>query len=122
MYFVYIMANRKNGTIYLGQTSDLMGRVWEHKNSVHGGFTAQYGCDRLVWFEWHDTREDAFRRERQMKKWYRRWKIDAIERLNPHWDDLSLKMTDGLMWDLRRRAEPLIRVGALDDGSPLSWG
>ena len=98
MFFVYIMANRKNGTIYLGQTSELMGRVWEHQNDVRPSFTSKYGCHRLVWFEGHEMREDAFVRERQMKHWYRRWKIAAIETLNPDWRDLSKIMTDDLMF------------------------
>lgn len=108
MFFVYIMANRKNGTIYLGQTSELMGRVWEHQHDVRPCFTSKYGCKSLVWYEWFETREDAFRRERQMKKWLRRWKIDAIETLNPYWDDLSLTMTDDKICEVRRMGMPSV--------------
>ena len=70
-------------------TSDLPGRVWQHKEGVVDGFTKKYGCKMLVWYEVHETREGAFRRERQMKKWNRQWKIELIERFNPAWRDLS---------------------------------
>ena len=86
--YVYIMANRKNGTIYIGVTSDLVKRVWEHKNGVVAGFTKRYGCKQLVWFEAHDDLQDARRRELQMKEWNRAWKIRLIEELNLDWEDL----------------------------------
>ena len=88
MFFVYIMANRKNGTLYLGQTDDIMRRVWEHKSGIGSSFTREHGCGRLVWFERHNTRQSAFARERQLKEWNRSWKISRIEMLNLHWDDL----------------------------------
>jgi len=102
MFFVYIMANRRNGTIYTGHTDDLMGRVWEHKEGVFKGFTDDWKCHRLVWYELHDTRESAFIRERRMKEWDRDWKIARIIKLNPWWDDLSVKMTEGLLYDPNR--------------------
>ena len=88
-FYVYIVASRKNGTLYIGMTDDLEKRIWEHKEKLFKGFTAKYGVDRLVWHETHDTRESAFRRERAMKKWNRQWKIDLIEKENPYWQDLS---------------------------------
>lgn len=118
MFFVYIMANRRNGTIYLGQTADLIGRVWEHKSGLVKGFTDEWSCHRLVWFELHDTRMSAFTRERRMKKWYRGWKIEQIVKLNPRWDDLSLNMTDVLLFDERRLFVPPSLVDNSGDGFP----
>ena len=88
MFFVYMLASRPNGTIYVGSTTSLQRRVWEHKNKVVPGFTAKYGVDRLVWYEIHETREPARLRERQIKEWKRAWKIALIEADNPRWDDL----------------------------------
>ena len=87
--FVYIMASQKNGTIYIGLTSDLPKRIWEHRNDVVEGFTKKYGCHLLVWYEAHDSIEGARQRELQMKEWKRAWKLREIEGLNPDWDDLS---------------------------------
>jgi putative endonuclease len=87
-FYVYIVANRRNGAIYTGMTDDLAKRVWEHKTKAFPGFTAKYGCDKLVWYEVCDTREVAFRRERQIKEWRRRWKLMLIEDANPTWMDL----------------------------------
>ena len=86
--FVYIMANRKNGTIYIGVTSDLVKRVWEHRNGVVPGFTKRYGCKRLVWFEAFDDIQQARVRELQVKEWKRAWKVKRIEEQNLDWDDL----------------------------------
>ena len=88
MFFVYLLASRSYGTLYVGSASNLQRRVWEHKNKVVSGFTAQYGVDRLVWFEGHEALESARLRERQIKEWKRAWKIALIERDNPHWVDL----------------------------------
>jgi putative endonuclease len=85
---VYIMASGKNGTIYIGVTSDLVKRVWEHRNGVVPGFTRKYGCKLLVWFEAYDDLQEARRRELQMKEWKRAWKIRLIEERNLDWDDL----------------------------------
>ena len=87
-FAVYIVASGRNGTIYIGMTSDLVARIWQHKEKVVPGFTATYGCDRLVYFELHDDAEGAMTRERQMKEWRRAWKIALIERENPMWSDL----------------------------------
>jgi putative endonuclease len=77
-------------------------RVWEHQNDIYKGFTQQYGCKRLVWYELHHDRADAFARERALKRWKRQWKIDLIETSNPHWDDLSLRLTEDNLYDEAR--------------------
>ncbi len=82
------MASRRNGTIYIGVTSDLPKRAWEHREGKVEGFTKKYGCKMLVWFEQHDTIEAAITREKQMKEWKRAWKLRVIEEKNPNWDDL----------------------------------
>ncbi len=86
--YVYMMASRRNGTIYLGVTSDLAARVYQHRNGVIEGFTKTYGCKLLVWYEVHDDLDNARLRELQMKKWNRQWKLSEIERMNPDWNDL----------------------------------
>ncbi len=85
---VYILASRRNGTLYTGVTADLVRRVWQHRNNVVPGFTRKYGVHRLVWFEMHETLESAILREKALKKWRRGWKITLIEECNPGWDDL----------------------------------
>ncbi|MGE0037682.1 MAG: GIY-YIG nuclease family protein [Xanthobacteraceae bacterium] len=87
-FYVYIVTSRRNGTLYTGMTDNLLQRIWQHKNDVFPGFTKQYGVKMLVWYEQHDTREAALRRERQIKKWNRIWKLQLIERINPTWRDL----------------------------------
>jgi putative endonuclease len=89
-FFVYIMANQRNGTLYIGSTDDLARRVFEHQSRVRG-FTAKYACTKLVWCEQHETREGALIRERRMKEWRRSWKLMVIEEDNPDWRDLSLE-------------------------------
>ncbi len=84
-----MMASRRNGTLYVGVTSRLAARAWEHRNGVAEGFTKRYGVHRLVWYERHDTAYAAITREKQTKKWRRAWKLEAIERRNPYWNDLS---------------------------------
>ncbi|MFL6758408.1 GIY-YIG nuclease family protein [Sphingomonas sp.] len=86
--YVYIMASRNNGTIYIGVTSDLMKRVWEHREGVVAGFTKRYGCKLLVWYEVFDDIQQARVRELQMKEWNRKWKIKLIEETNLDWNDL----------------------------------
>ncbi len=88
MFFVYLLASKPYGTLYVGATSDLLRRVWEHKNKVIPGFTNKYAVDRLVWYEAHEDREAAISQEKQIKEWKRNWKIELIERENPHWLDL----------------------------------
>jgi putative endonuclease len=87
-FCVYILASKTKGTLYIGVTSALVKRVWEHKRKAAGGFTARYGVDRLVYYELHDSAEAAIRREKQLKKWNRAWKIRLIEKQNPTWLDL----------------------------------
>jgi putative endonuclease len=85
---VYILASQKNGTLYIGVTSDLFKRIYEHKMSLAEGFTRKYAVHRLVYFETHDAMESAIMREKQLKKWNRQWKINLIEKENPEWNDL----------------------------------
>jgi len=85
---VYIMANRRNGTLYTGVTSDLARRAWQHREGTHPGFAARYGCRRLVWYELHPTMPDAIAREKQIKAGRRRRKLALIEAMNPDWRDL----------------------------------
>jgi putative endonuclease len=92
-FFVYILASRRNGTLYVGMTDDLARRVWEHAAGVVPGFTKAYGVKTLVWYEVHDTREFALLRERRIKKWNRAWKLELIEQANPSWRDLAEEIT-----------------------------
>ncbi|MBI4209492.1 MAG: GIY-YIG nuclease family protein [Deltaproteobacteria bacterium] len=85
---VYILASKRNGTLYIGVTSDLPKRVWEHRNDEVEGFTKRYGVHRLVYYELHEDMESAIRREKQVKKWNRAWKLEWIEKQNPEWRDL----------------------------------
>lgn len=85
---VYILASGRNGTLYVGVTSDLIGRIAQHREGVYDGFTKQYGVKRLVWFELHDGIEAAIHREKRLKKYKREWKINLIERDNCEWFDL----------------------------------
>ena len=82
------MASRQNGTLYAGSTSDLIKRVWEHKNNLISGFTAKYNVHILVYYEVHETYVEAARREKRFKNWCRQWKLNLIEDLNPEWRDL----------------------------------
>ena len=85
---VYILASKPNGTLYIGVTSDLVTRCWQHRKGVIWGFTKKYAVHRLVHFEWHHTMADAITREKQLKKWNRAWKLSLIERQNPRCEDL----------------------------------
>jgi len=85
---VYIMTNDRCGTLYVGVTSDLPGRIWQQRQGVIDGFTKRYGLKTLVWFEAHPTMESAIRREKRLKNWHRDWKIDLVNAFNPQWDDL----------------------------------
>ncbi|WP_435593913.1 GIY-YIG nuclease family protein [Sphingobium phenoxybenzoativorans] len=115
---VYILASRKNGTLYTGVSSDLIKRLYEHRNGLIEGFTTDYGVNRLVWFEPHDTMETAIQREKRIKKWNRQWKIDLIEAANPDWDDLALTFGFDPLPSLRTDdADPADRPG---DGFPPS--
>jgi putative endonuclease len=85
---VYILASRRNGTLYVGVTSNLPGRIWQHRNDAVEGFTSRYGVHVLVWFEVHETMESAIVREKAIKEWKRAWKVELIQRSNPDWRDL----------------------------------
>ena len=87
-YFVYIMSNKKHGTLYTGMTNNLKTRTWQHKLALHDGFTKRYSLHTLVYFEEFGDVRDAIVREKQMKKWNRAWKIEVIEKMNPEWKDL----------------------------------
>ena len=102
MFYVYLLASRRNGTLYAGHCEDLGVRVEQHKAKRFDGFTARYGVDRLVWFESHPSREAAFRRERQIKEWRRLWKLQLIEARNPNWIDLYDDLGRWLMEDEQR--------------------
>ena len=84
-----MLSNKRNGTLYIGVTSNLEKRIWEHKNLTHKGFAQKYGTILLVYYEQHTDMESAIIREKQLKKWYRKWKLRLIETKNPHWVDLS---------------------------------
>lgn len=91
--YVYILASQRNGTLYTGVTSDLVARIWQHKEDVFPGFSRRYGCKALVWFETHDDIEAAIRKEKQVKRWQRAWKLRLIEERNPDWRDLWEDLT-----------------------------
>ena len=86
--YVYIISNKKNGTLYIGVTNNLIRRVWEHKNKTLEGFTAKYGLDKLVYYEIYEDELTAIAREKRLKKYNRNWKKDLIEKVNPSWNDL----------------------------------
>ena len=90
---VYMLASRRNGTLYVGVTSDLIKRVWEHKNDLVAGFTKRYGVHTLVWYEQHQSMTAAIEREKAIKEWQRKWNLELIENGNPTWRDLY----DGLL-------------------------
>ena len=87
-FYVYILTSKRNGTLYIGVTSNLPQRIWQHKNNQLDGFSKKYNVKQLVYFEQHDTAESAITREKQIKKWKRAWKLKLIEKNNPQWKDL----------------------------------
>jgi len=94
---VYILASKRNGTLYIGVTSDLAARLHQHRDGQVEGFTAKYGVHRLVWFEQHATMESAITREKRLKKWNRAWKLRLIEEGNPQWRDLAEELGFGTL-------------------------
>jgi len=90
---VYILANKRNGTLYVGVTSDLIKRIWQHKTNAVKGFTERYSIHQLVWYELHETMESAIRKEKMLKNWKRVWKLELIEKNNPNWQDLYRTIT-----------------------------
>lgn len=93
LYFVYILTSERNGTLYVGVTNDLIGRVTEHREGLVPGFTKRHGVKTLVYFEEHDDIDEAIRREKRIKRWRRTWKLELIESRNPQWRDLWIKLT-----------------------------
>ena len=91
-YYIYILANKRNGTLYIGVTSNLVKRAYEHKNNIIDGFTKKYNIHKLVYYEISDDIESAIRREKQLKKWNRKWKMNLIEKNNPEWKDLYFEL------------------------------
>jgi putative endonuclease len=87
-FHTYILTNKPYGTLYIGVTSNLIKRIWQHKESLHNGFTKKYQLTNLVYYETHDNAENAIVREKQLKKWKRQWKLNLIEQFNPSWSDL----------------------------------
>lgn len=98
-FFVYIMASKPYGVIYVGVTSDLIKRIWQHKEGVIDSFTKEYHVKRLVYFEPHENSESAITREKRIKKWYRSMKVDLIEKQNPIWKDLYLSLLSNPLLD-----------------------
>jgi len=92
-YYVYILTNKPNGTLYIGITNNLNRRIWEHKNDLVDGFSSKYRIHRLVWYEEATSPLAAITREKQIKKWNRSWKVRIIEEMNPDWDDLYDSIT-----------------------------
>ncbi|MCW5707488.1 GIY-YIG nuclease family protein [Shinella sp.] len=92
MGYVYIVTNHRNGTLYIGVTADLERRIHEHREKVTPGFSSKYDCVRLVWYEEHDSIGTAIQREKSLKRWYRQWKVELIEAMNPDWRDLYLEL------------------------------
>lgn len=93
-YYVYILTNKPNGTLYIGVTNDLARRMYEHRNKLINGFTKKYNLKKLIYFEVFDRIEDAILREKRLKKWNRQWKIELIEKTNPNWIDLYERLVD----------------------------
>ena len=91
-FYVYLLASKRNGTLYIGVTSDLLKRVHEHKNNLVEGFTKKYNVHKLVYYEATEDVNSAITREKQLKKWKRRWKIELIEKKNPEWRDLYFEL------------------------------
>ena len=94
LYFVYILASKRNGTLYIGVTNNLLQRVDQHRNNLVAGFTAKYGVDRLVYHEQYGSAAAAINREKQLKKWRRHWKVELIDKENPQWRDLFDELAD----------------------------
>ncbi len=98
IYFVYILASQRNGTLYTGVTNDLVRRIWEHREGLLDGFTKKYNVKLLVYFEWHEDPVSAIAREKIIKRWRRAWKIKLIQKRNPSWRDLSENLLNELPW------------------------
>ena len=97
-FYVYMLASKRNGTLYLGVTSDIVKRVWQHKNGPAEGFTKKYGIKRLVYYEIHEDAENAMKREKQLKKWRRAWNVELVEEKNSEWRDLFVCRYMSIDW------------------------
>ncbi len=86
--YVYMLASKRNGTLYVGVTSDLIKRVWQHKNGLADGFTKKYSVKKLVYYEEHQNIQSAIHREKRLKEWKRKWKLELVEKFNPNWIDM----------------------------------
>ena len=95
-YYVYVLANKRNGTLYVGVTSNLIKRIWEHKNKAMEGFTHKYSVNKLVYFEEYSDPENAIKLEKRLKNYNRQWKLELIEKENPEWKDLYTDLVSGL--------------------------
>lgn len=91
-YYIYILASKRNGTLYIGITSNFVKRIWEHKQKLVKGFTEKYNVTTLVYFEEYDNPTEAIKREKNLKAWKRAWKLELIEKENPNWEDLYSKI------------------------------
>jgi putative endonuclease len=117
---VYMLASERNGTLYIGVTSDLIKRVWQHKESLADGFTKKYDVKMLVWYEQHETMESAIAKEKTMKKWLREWKLKTIEQTNPDWRDLWPEITGAAPKTVvPAQAGTQQNKNALDSSNPL---
>ena len=103
---VYILASQQRGTLYIGVTSDLPGRLWQHRENALAGFTKRYGAKRLVWLEMHGDMPAAIAREKQLKNWHRQWKINLVEGSNPNWADLVVGLGFPPLAPSKRRDGP----------------
>ena len=92
MFYVYMLASERNGTLYAGSTDDLIARIHQHRTHERPGFTDKYDVTQLVWYELHGSRDSAFARERRIKEWKRGWKLKLVEEMNPQWRDLYLDL------------------------------
>lgn len=112
-FCVYILASARNGTLYVGVTSNLVQRVWQHKEGLAEGFTKDYGVNQLVWYEQHDSAESAILREKQIKKWNREWKVELIEAENPYWHDLYSEV---VAWEKSKTLDSRLRANDTVEG------
>ncbi len=91
-FYTYILTSKRNGTLYIGVTSDLIKRIWQHKEELADSFTKKYNIKNLVYYEQHEDAYSAITREKQLKSWKRKWKLEIIEKFNPRWEDLYKKI------------------------------
>jgi putative endonuclease len=117
LYYVYILASRRNGTLYIGVSNDVLRRTWEHKNDLVEGFTKKYGVHILVWYEFHEDIHVAIAQEKRLKRWNRAWKIKLIETANSGWNDLYDRLTGQIsLPDLTGSPSPRDAVASLGRG------